>query len=121
MLYSVGLEAYRVEAIHGYYEHEWQSPQPFIFDVEVSFQSAETIEGLSNTVNYADIQQSIDQVMHNAPEPIRLMETMAERVISLLQSYGEFTAIHIRIEKPNAPLPHPGGIPYIEVDWNAES
>jgi len=23
----------------------------------------------------------------------------------------------VRIEKPNAPLPHPGGLPVIEVEW----
>jgi dihydroneopterin aldolase len=45
------------------------------------------------------------------------MEEMASRVIQHLTSNQLVALISVRIEKPNAPLPHPGGLPVIEVEW----
>jgi dihydroneopterin aldolase/2-amino-4-hydroxy-6-hydroxymethyldihydropteridine diphosphokinase len=72
---------------------------------------------LESTLNYADIQIAIDEVMLNASKPIRLMEDMAQRVIDHLSVNPTVASLSIRIEKPEAPLPHPGGLPVIEVLW----
>jgi dihydroneopterin aldolase len=45
------------------------------------------------------------------------MEQMANQIIQRLNGNELVATIHVRIEKPNAPLPHPGGLPVIEVDW----
>ena len=39
------------------------------------------LKTLDETLNYADIQIAVDDVMLNAAEPIRLMEDMAQQVI----------------------------------------
>ena len=75
---------------------------------------------LAKTVNYADIQVAIDRVMHGSEGPIALMEEMASQVIQQLTSNQRVAKIHVRIEKPNAPLPHPGGLPVIEVKWKRD-
>ena len=111
MQWRVGLEAYEVMAVHGWFEEEHLAPQPFVFTVWATLAGEERIEGLDETLNYADIQIAIDEVMLNAPEPIRLMENMAQRVVDLLAAQSGVASISVRIEKPQAPLPHPGGLP----------
>ena len=117
MTVRVGLERYTVMAKHGYYEFEHEENQPFVFTVWVSLLNDEVANQLASTVNYADIQVAIDEVMHNSSEPIALMEQMAIQIIQRLSGNELVATIHVRIEKPNAPLPHPGGLPVIEVDW----
>ena len=117
MQWRVGLEAYEVNAAHGWYDEEHQSPQPFIFTVWATLAGHQRIEALAQTLNYADIQIAVDDVMLNAAEPIRLMEDMAQQVIDRLAAHAGVAAITVRIEKPRAPLPHPGGLPVIEVRW----
>ena len=118
MEWSVGLEAYEVNAVHGWYDEEHQSPQPFVLTVWATLAVGERIEDLESTLNYADIQIAIDEVMLKAPEPIRLMEDMAQRVIDHLSKNPTVASLSVRIEKPEAPLPHPGGLPVIEVLWD---
>jgi dihydroneopterin aldolase len=55
--------------------------------------------------------------MLKAPKPIRLMEEMAQQIIDLISQNQSVSEITVRIEKPEAPLPHPGGLPMIEVLW----
>tara|TARA_B100000900_G_scaffold397504_1_gene397921 strand:+ start:5524 stop:5886 length:363 start_codon:yes stop_codon:yes gene_type:complete len=118
MQWSVGLEGYEVNAVHGWYDEEHQSPQPFVFTVWATLSDAERIEHLESTLNYADIQRAVDEIMLNASAPIRLMEDMAQRVIAHLSENPTVVTLSIRIEKPEAPLPHPGGLPVIEVLWH---
>jgi dihydroneopterin aldolase len=45
------------------------------------------------------------------------MEEMAQQIIDLISQNQSVSEITVRIEKPEAPLPHPGGLPMIEVLW----
>ncbi|RJU97999.1 MAG: dihydroneopterin aldolase [Candidatus Poseidoniales archaeon] len=118
MQWRVGLQGYEVRAVHGFYDQEHVAPQPFVFTVWATLAGEQRIESLEETLNYADIQIAIDEVMLNAPEPIRLMEEMAQQIIDRLSNHQSVASISIRIEKPNAPLPHPGGLPAIEAEWH---
>jgi dihydroneopterin aldolase len=118
--WRVGLEAYEVMAIHGYYDEEHEAAQPFIFTVWATLSGRERIEALDETLNYADIQMAVDEVMFNSSAPIRLMEEMAQRIIDRLSTHEGVASISVRIEKPEAPLPHPGGLPVIEAHWQRE-
>jgi len=116
--WRIGLEAYEVMAVHGFYDEEHEAPQPFVFTLWATLKSNERIERLEDTLNYADLQTAVDTVMLNAPEPIRLMEEMAQRIVDNLAVHTGVASLEIRIEKPQAPLPHPGGRPAIEVQWH---
>jgi len=116
--WRVGLESYEVNAVHGYYDEEHEAPQPFIFTVWATLAGTDRIEALNETLNYADIQIAIDEVMLKGDQPIRLMEEMAQGIVDRLAKISAIASISIRIEKPNAPLPHPGGLPAIEVLWD---
>lgn len=117
MTIRVGLERYTVMAKHGYYPFEHEQEQPFVFTVWATLTNDKVGNELSNTLNYADIQVSIDQVMHRSKGPIALMEEMAEQVIRLISDFQTVAEVHVRVEKPEAPLPHPGGLPVIEAEW----
>ena len=51
--WRVGLEAYVVNAVHGYYDEEHLAPQPFIFTVWATLAGNGRIEALEETLNYA--------------------------------------------------------------------
>lgn len=103
-------------AKHGAYEFEHLEEQPFIVSISVQITELNVNDDLEKTVNYADLQSIIDEVLIES-KPIRLMETMAERMIEKLKLNQIIKAISIRIEKPEAPLPHKGGLAVVEAEW----
>ncbi|MBT60810.1 MAG: hypothetical protein CMA63_04570 [Euryarchaeota archaeon] len=116
MSVKVGLERYTVMAKHGYYPHEHEQDQPFVFTVWATLEHG-IINELDQTLNYADLQTVIDEVMFNSSSPIALMESMAQRIIEALKDNLRLASLHVRIEKPEAPLPHEGGLAVVEVEW----
>ena len=114
---KVGLESYKVEAAHGWFEFELVEPQSFIFSVWVEINDVSNFEQLDQTIDYGLIQNCIDEVVVDTKEKIRLLESMAEKIIQKLSLYPSASVIFVRIEKPQAPLPHPGGLPFIELVW----
>ena len=117
MSISVGLDDYLVHGIHGFYDEEHTRPQPFNISVRV-YLSGRIVDGqLGTTVDYAQLQEAIDNVVLHS-SPIRLLESMAKRISEQIQQSENVDTVFVRIEKPEAPLPHPGGLPYIEYTWN---
>ncbi len=117
---SIGLDGYEVHAIHGYFDEEHLQTQPFIVSVKITLLGGIHVSDLVHTIDYGRIQSIVDEVFLNS-QPIRLLELLAEEVITHLKSDPIVAEIWIRIEKPNAPLPHPGGLPYIEVLWQNQN
>ena len=117
MSISVGLDDYLAHGIHGFYDEEHTKPQPFNISVRVAL-SGRIVDGqLGTTVDYAQLQEAIDNVVLHS-SPIRLLESMAKRISEQIQQSENVDTVFVRIEKPEAPLPHPGGLPYIEYTWN---
>ena len=116
-MFTISLEDYLVMAKHGAYDFEHLEDQPFIVTIKVAISGTKINEELDKTVNYADLQATVDQVIRNS-EPIRLMETMAEMMIEILKENQLINNILIRIEKPDAPLPHKGGLAVVEAEWS---
>lgn len=114
---SVGLDDYLVRGIHGFYDEEHNKPQPFNISVRVDLSRRVEDGQLGSTVDYAQLQEAIDEVVLHS-SPIRLLETMAQRISEQIQCSENVETVFVRIEKPEAPLPHPGGLPYIEYTWN---
>ena len=119
MVWTVGLEAYRVEAIHGYYDFEMDKTQPYVISIWVDVAGTIVDPGdISSTVDYGLLQTIIDEEIVNGV-PARLMEEMCQRLIDRLQPLSAVRAVRVRIEKPEAPLPHEGGLPVVEMEWNS--
>ena len=117
MSISVGLDDYLVHGIHGFYDEEHNKPQPFNISVRVDLSNRVEDGQLGSTVDYAQLQEAIDNVVLHS-SPTRLLETMAQRISEQIQDSENVKTVFVRIEKPEAPLPHPGGLPYIEYTWN---
>jgi 7,8-dihydroneopterin aldolase/epimerase/oxygenase len=116
MTTRVGLEAYAVIACHGAFDFEHEKEQPFIISIWATLGSDVLDDDLGKTLNYADLQQAIDHVVVDSA-PVRLMETLCDQLIRSLKENKLISVIEVRIEKPDAPLPHPGGLAVVERTW----
>ena len=120
MAYTIGLDGYEVQATHGWFDHELERTQPFVVDVTVVTASAGATQ-LDATVNYADLQGAVDAVLLESEQPYRLLEAMVDAILDRLMATPGVAKATVRIAKPEAPLPHPGGCPWVEASRVAEA
>ena len=78
-MFRVGLEDYTVYGKHGAYQAEHAYEQPFIVSIWVELAHGQFSDELSNTINYANLQDVAYNVIANSP-PIKLMETMISKM-----------------------------------------
>ena len=76
---------------------------------------------LDATVNYADLQGAVDAVLLESEQPYRLLEAMVDAILDRLMATPGVSKATVRIAKPEAPLPHPGGCPWVEASRVAEA
>ena len=120
MAYTIGLDGYEVQATHGWFDHELERTQPFVVDVTVVTTSAGATQ-LDATVNYANLQGAVDAVLLESEQPYRLLEAMVDAILDRLMATPGVAKATVRIAKPEAPLPHPGGCPWVEASRVAEA
>ncbi len=118
MGYSIGLEGYVVQAAHGWFEHELEAPQPFIVNAEVHTEW-ERADDLPSTVNYAELQQIVDEVLLTPGVHHRLMESMVDAMLDRMLALPGVARATERIAQHDAPLHHPGGVPWVEASRSA--
>ena len=119
MAVRIGLESYEVLAKHGVFEYEKEDEQPFIVSIWATLSSEPSEDKLEETLNYADLQIAVrDEVVNS--KPVNLMETLCQKLVKNLSSNQLITALSIRIEKPDAPFPHPGGLAIVEHEWTRD-
>ena len=116
MVTRIGLESYEVMACHGAYDFEREKDQPFIISIWATLSNDVEEDDLELTLNYADLQSLVDEVIIDSP-PIRLMETMMIKMIESIKQNPLVSKINIRIEKPKAALPKDGGLAIVESQW----
>lgn len=119
MATRIGLESYEVMATHGVFDYEKQEPQPFIISIWATLENDVEEDDINRTLNYADLQSAVDSEIVNS-EPVNLMETLCGKLVSTISQNILVAAISIRIEKPDAPFPHPGGLAVVEHEWTRD-
>jgi dihydroneopterin aldolase len=119
MATRIGLESYEVIATHGVFDYEKQEPQPFIISIWATLENDFEGDDINLTLNYADLQSAVDSEIVNS-EPVNLMETLCGKLVSTISQNNLVAAISIRIEKPDAPFPHPGGLAVVEHEWTRD-
>ncbi|MBT4982309.1 MAG: dihydroneopterin aldolase [Euryarchaeota archaeon] len=112
----VGLESYEVMASHGAYDFEREQVQPFIISIWATLANDVQEDDLDLTLNYADLQSAVDAEVVNS-EPVKLMETLCDMLAKNISKNAIVQSISIRMEKPDAPFPHPGGLAVVEYEW----
>ena len=103
-----GLTAY---AHHGVYAFERRQGQTFRCDavLEVDTRPAAETDDLEKTVNYAELAQRLHGVLTG--EPVKLLETLAQRLADDCLAYPLVDAVEITVHKPEADL----GVPFDDV------
>tara|TARA_B100000614_G_scaffold247052_1_gene253637 strand:+ start:2194 stop:2553 length:360 start_codon:yes stop_codon:yes gene_type:complete len=119
MATRVGLESYEVLACHGVFDFERDKKQPFVISIWATLSEDLKDDDIELTLNYADLQSAVDAEIVNS-EPVKLMETLCYKLVSNISQYDVVAALSIRIEKPDAPFPHPGGLAVVEHEWTRD-
>ncbi len=119
MATRIGLESYEVMAKHGVFDYEKTNEQPFVVSIWATLSNDIIEDNINQTLNYADLQAAVDSEIVNS-EAVNLMETLCSKLVSNLSKNTLISAISIRIEKPDAPFPHPGGLAIVEHEWTRD-
>jgi 7,8-dihydroneopterin aldolase/epimerase/oxygenase len=103
----IALRGLRATGYHGVYEHERRGGQEFVVDaiLGVDTRPAAAADDLSRTVDYGGLAARLTGVITG--EPVRLIETLAERLAGECLAEPAVTEVEITVHKPQAPLPFP--------------
>lgn len=115
----VGLESYEVMACHGAYDFEREKDQPFVISIWATLAADVDEDDLEQTLNYADLQAAVDSEVVNS-KPVKLMETLCKMLVAKIGENKIIDSISVRMEKPDAPFPHPGGLAVVEFEWTRD-
>lgn len=91
------LRDFRLELIIGVYEWERKVPQPVRLDLEIGLPDSRAgqTDAVSDTIDYGAVAHRIKSYLHNAPQPVTLVESVAEHVAAIV--LGEFGAPWVRV------------------------
>jgi dihydroneopterin aldolase len=103
---QVALRGLRVFGRHGVAEHERRNGQEFIIDAVLWLDTrpAAAADDLARTADYAAIADRL--VSLAAGPPVRLIETLAERLAMACLSDPAVQEAEITVHKPHAPIAH---------------
>jgi len=85
------LRDFRLDLIIGIYEWERKVPQPIRLDLEIGLpdNKAAGTDNVADTIDYGAVAHRVKDYLHNAPQPITLVESVAERVAEIvLHEFG---------------------------------
>src|SRR3569832_1823799 len=91
------LRDFRLELIIGIYEWERKVPQPVRLDLEIGLpdSKASGTDNVVDTIDYGAVAVRVKDYLHNAPQPLSLVESVAEHVAAIIR--GEFGAPWVKV------------------------
>jgi dihydroneopterin aldolase len=100
----VALRGLRGTGRHGWYERERAEGQPFVVDVELRLdtRAAAASDDLADTVDYGTLAADVVALVEG--EPVRLVETLAQRVADRCLADPRVRAVRVTVHKPMAPV-----------------
>lgn len=102
----IALRGLRAYGHHGVYEAERERGQEFIVDVvlELDLAPAAASDDVADTVHYGELADRLVAIV--AGEPVRLLETLAQRLADACLADRRVRAVEVTVHKPSAPIPH---------------
>ena len=101
-MFTIHLHNLRFFSFHGVYEEEKILGNEFEVNAEVTFNVAETVTGLEQTVNYVSIYDMVKQRMNI---PTALLETVAQDLAHNIHSIDDrIISVTFTVKKVNPPL-----------------
>jgi len=80
------LRDFRLKLIIGIYEWERKIPQPVRLDLEIGLphSKAAATDDVHDTIDYGAVAHRIQDSLHHTPQPITLVESVAEHVANIV-------------------------------------
>ena len=102
----ITLTGLRGRGRHGVYAEERERGQDFIVDaiLELDLAPAAASDDVADTVDYGGLAGHLLAVLTG--EPVRLIETLAERLLAVCLADPRVEAATVTVHKPQAPIPH---------------
>lgn len=102
----IQLAGLRVRGYHGVYDFERANGQDFVVDVtlELDLRPASASDDVVDTIHYGELADRL--VMIVAGEPVNLIETLAQRLVSECLADTRVSAATVTVHKPQAPIAH---------------
>ena len=99
-----GIEAF---GYHGVFPQEKREGQTFLVDVDIetSFDEAIAHDDVAYTVDYGVLAERVAEIIQG--EPADLIETVCDRIVTMVLSLERVKATRVTIHKPQAPISVP--------------
>ena len=99
-----GIEAF---GYHGVFPQEKREGQTFLVDVDIetSFDQAIAHDDVAYTVDYGVVAERVAEIIQG--EPADLIETVCDRIVTMVLSLERVKATRVTIHKPQAPISVP--------------
>ncbi len=103
----IAIRGISARGFHGVLAHERRDGQDFGVDLVlwVSTAAAAGSDDLADTVDYGALGVDVAAVVSG--KPVRLIETLAERVADRCLADSRVQAVEVTVHKPQAPIPVP--------------
>ena len=104
---SISLTGLREFAHHGVYDFERETGQEFVIDVVVWLDLAApaATDDVAGTIHYGELAIEVTDAVRR--DPVDLIETVAERVASVVLAHDAASAVRVTVHKPDAPIDVP--------------
>ena len=112
----VAVENYKLKGKHGVFDHEREKDQPFVVSIWVILKEPSSNDELSSSVDYGFLQRTVHDVIARG-DSVMMMETLCDKIIEGVAGHLNVAGVKIRMEKPQAPMPHNGGLAVVERTW----
>ena len=101
----IALRGLRRRGYHGVLEHERRDGQEFVVDAVLGIDTrrAAATDDLAHTADYGGLAATLAAII--AGEPVKLIETLAQRLAEACLAEPAVTEVEITVHKPQAPMP----------------
>jgi dihydroneopterin aldolase len=102
----IELRGLKVRGNHGVLDFERAEGQDFYLDVtlELDLAKAAATDDVTETVHYGELAEALVTVV--AGEAVNLIETLADRLVTVCLADERVAAATVTVHKPQAPIPH---------------
>ena len=112
----VAVEGFKIKGKHGVFDYEREKAHPFVVSIWALLKEPAKDDEIETGVDYAFLQRTVhDGIVRG--EPVHMMETLCDKIIEIVSGHVNVASVKIRIEKPQAPMPHNGGLAVVERTW----
>ena len=112
----IAVENYKLKGKHGVFDYEREKDQPFVVSIWVVLKEPASDDELASSVDYGFLQRTAHEVIARG-DSVKMMETLCDKIIEIVSGHLNVAGVKLRIEKPDAPMPHNGGLAVVERTW----